>query len=67
MKQLQPIGGKEKQVRSVGTYQSNGYSNIGAKTGKWIHFYKNGNLHEESNYFLGKLNGEYKSYYLNGS
>ena len=59
-------GSNEKQVRSVGTYQTSGYSNIGAKTGKWIHFYKNGNLQEESNYFLGRLNGEYKSYYLNG-
>ena len=59
-------GSNQKQVRSVGTYQTSGYSNIGAKTGKWIHFYKNGNLQVESNYFLGQLNGEYKSYYLNG-
>ena len=36
----------EKQVRSIGTYQTSGYSNIGAKTGKWIHFYKNGNVQE---------------------
>ena len=59
-------GNNEKQVRSIGSYQAGGYSNIGAKTGKWVHFYKNGNLQEESNYFLGQLNGEYKSYYLNG-
>ena len=59
-------GENEKQIRSVGTYQTSGYSNIGAKTGKWIHFYKNGNLQEESNYYLGQLNGEYKTYYLNG-
>ena len=58
---------KEKQVRSIGTYQTSGYSNIGAKTGKWTHLYKNGNLQEESSYFLGQLNGEYKSYYLNGN
>ena len=37
-------GSNEKQIRSVGTYQTSGYSNIGAKTCKWIHFYKNGNL-----------------------
>ena len=60
-------GSNEKLVRSEGTYQTSGYSNIGAKTGKWAHFFKNGNLQEESNYFLGKLNGEYRSYYLNGN
>lgn len=57
----------EKQVRSIGFYQTSGYSNIGAKTGKWIHFYKNGKTQEISNYYKGELNGIYKSYYLNGN
>tara|TARA_B110000459_G_scaffold1696_1_gene1828 strand:+ start:933 stop:1208 length:276 start_codon:yes stop_codon:yes gene_type:complete len=47
----------EKQVRSIGFYQTSGYSNIGAKTGKWIHFYKNGKTQEISNYYKGELNG----------
>ena len=40
-------GSNEKLVRSEGTYQTSGYSNIGAKTGKWAHFFKNGNQRRE--------------------
>ena len=31
---------EKKQVRSEGIYQNTGYSQIGSKSGKWIHYYK---------------------------
>ena len=59
---------KEKQqIRSIGTYHTNGYSKIGAKSGNWIHYFKNGTIQEISNYYKGALNGVYKSYYINGN
>ena len=58
---------EKKQVRSEGIYQNTGYSQIGSKSGKWIHYYKNGNIQEINNYYKGVLNGSYISYYLNGN
>ena len=55
------------QLRSEGVYQTNGYSKIGAKTGQWKHYYKNGNIQEIRNYYKGELNGPFKSFYLNGN
>ena len=36
---------KEKnQIRSVGMYHTNGYAKIGAKSGNWVNYFKNGNM-----------------------
>ena len=38
----------------------------GEKTGKWIKFYKNGQLHFKGNYEDGKRDGLWESYHENG-
>jgi len=57
---------EEKIIRSSGYYKVDGVTSVGAKTGKWKYYYRNGIIKEECNYFEGKKNGNYRQLYPSG-
>lgn len=51
--------------RSVGFYNKTGWSNVGARTGKWTFWDKKGNIEESAFYWSGFRHGKTTQYYSN--
>ena len=48
----------KKHIRSKGYLNVSGFSDVGQKTGRWVYYYKNGEVEESSVYVNGRYQGK---------